>query len=1781
MSLRVGVKTSVSGTLFLAVVLSGLCSAQSVSLNLSSGLGIPGALVTLSLSVTSTGNAPAAVEWTANYATADILSVVVTPGLAATLAGKTVSCKTGSGTVTCVIWGVNANTIANGVVANLAFLLSPLSLHPSTVISLLGGVSDSLLGSTIATTTSGATVTIGSGQTVPVTVTSSPSGRSLAVDSAACTAPCQFQWTPGSNHTVAVTSSPQAGAAGTQYVFSNWSDNGAQSHSITAPSSATTYTANFATQYYLTTNATTGGSIAPPSEWVNSGTSVMVTATPQNGYQFTGFSGGTLSGNTNPASFAMAAPATVTANFAPVTGSGWYNPAWDSREPITVNNGQVNGTLTNFPMLYSVTDASLVGNTQASGNDILFTASDGVTKLNHEIESYNASTGQLVAWVKVPSLASGTGLYIYFGNPSASNQQNAAGVWDGNFEMVQHFPNGSALSANDSTANHCNASTLNATSPGTGQIGGAARFNGTSNSIDFAPCGALNNWTAQTVSLWIKAQPGMAQYARMIEKGSNDEWSVVWNYDAGSNQLTMQQLGSSANLVAPANPLADNAWHKLDLTVDSSENVSLYVDGALNAQGQSPSGPQGTTGNIRLGQFGGGGFYYAGMADELRISRSVRTAAWLQAEYHNEKSPGAFSSAGPVQSNGAATTTVTSSPAGLSLTVDSAACTAPCRFQWTPGSSHRIAVTINPQAGGSGTQYLYSNWSDSGAQSHLITAPSGSTTFTANFTTQYYLTTNATTGGAISPSSEWVNAGATVTLMATPANGYQFSGFTGAVTSLFNPVNLVVGGPSSVTANFTKGGPPWYNTGWRNRKTITVNAGQVSGTLTNFPMLYSVTDGNLVGNTQASGNDILFTASDGVTKLNHEIESYNAATGQLVAWVNVPSLASGTVIYIYFGNPAAANQQSPAAVWDSNFEMVQHYPGGSPLNASDSTGKGNNGSVTAASATTGEVGGAASMNGFNSQIRMGSTSGLGISGPLTISAWVNVSQWPAINTIGTILEKAFDGATEQYYLRVINNNGILQLNAGTYYGSGVDHSVFWNIAGWNTGEWHLATGTFDGANWNLYVDGTMVATRADTHGPYANSGGVYIGASNLAGLVTRYFNGVIDETRVSRSARPLAWLQAEHKSERYPGTFVALGVMNAATVSGNAGDSAPITESFRNGTAPAGSRTVEAATEVKDRGRAGGAPAVAGISCTPATLIPPAASTCMVTIAPAAPTAGTTVSLYADSSNAALPASLTIPAGATSASFPVRTVPVGIGATVQITAAAGPASASFPLSLGAVAAGGVGADATVSANSDSGAASIVSPPLSTKYGGELLLAFISTGAAASPAGVTSVSGAGLDWVRVKRAGEQPGATEIWRAFAPAALQDASITATLSASVESSLTIMSFSGVDPSGPDGAGAIGAIASAGAAGAASVSLTVTRSGSLVVGAGNATNGAMARSPGRLQNLVSEHTSPSGSTYWVQTRVDRTPVAGAAVSVDDISPDSGAYNLAAVEVRGPEACHGALLAETRRFSSGGGTGRSVVAAGPGCAWTAATDSPDWVSFNGGAGTGGGSFTLTVAPNATGHARMATVGAGGESFKILQSGSAQRFTDVSPGEPNFDYISLLYSMGIDAGCEMSPLRYCPSAPLTRGQLARWIAAALDRAAGAAPANAAAPYFRDVPEDSPYYSAVQRMREWGISAGCSADRFCPDQPVTRVELAASLIAAWMQAQGISRFTYTGTPYFADVPPGHPFFSFVQKAMDLEFGSGCSATEYCPSATVTRAEAAAMLLRSVLGAPGAQ
>jgi len=147
---------------------------------------------------------------------------------------------------------------------------------------------------------------------------------------------------------------------------------------------------------------------------------------------------------------------------------------------------------------------------------------------------------------------------------------------------------------------------------------------------------------------------------------------------------------------------------------------------------------------------------------------------------------------------------ITSEPAGRQITIDGTLTTAPKEFiHWTTGAHHELSVSTQ-QSGGDGVQYLFSRWNDGGGQTRTIEVPTTQTTYTAQFTTQFLLTTSVhpLDAGFVtpSPSGPWYNSGTQVTLTPSPATGFLFLGWGGHIPDASGA--LIMNGPKSVTARF-------------------------------------------------------------------------------------------------------------------------------------------------------------------------------------------------------------------------------------------------------------------------------------------------------------------------------------------------------------------------------------------------------------------------------------------------------------------------------------------------------------------------------------------------------------------------------------------------------------------------------------------------------------------------------------------------------------------------------------------------------------------------------------------------------------------------------------------------------------------------------------------------------------------------------------------------------------------------------------------------------------------
>lgn len=220
---------------------------------------------------------------------------------------------------------------------DLAFLSEPVLMD---LASLSGSGFDAVIAGYDALPAGNLVVMLNTATPPPsmISMQTNPSGLQFTVDGgAAQTAPKTLSLAQGP-HTIAVLAT-QPGAAGTQYVFTSWSDSVATaSRSITVGSSPATYTANFQTQYQLTISASpaAGGTVTPASGgFFASGTAASITATAASGYQFASWTGPVANASAASTSVTMSAPETVVANFSAIVSG---HPAFFSGEDFLGSN---------------------------------------------------------------------------------------------------------------------------------------------------------------------------------------------------------------------------------------------------------------------------------------------------------------------------------------------------------------------------------------------------------------------------------------------------------------------------------------------------------------------------------------------------------------------------------------------------------------------------------------------------------------------------------------------------------------------------------------------------------------------------------------------------------------------------------------------------------------------------------------------------------------------------------------------------------------------------------------------------------------------------------------------------------------------------------------------------------------------------------------------------------------------------------------------------------------------------------------------------------------------------------------------------------------------------------------------------------------------------------------------------------------------------------------------------------------------------------------------------
>ncbi len=345
---------------------------------------------------------------------------------------------------------------------------------------------------------------------------------------------------------------------------------------------------------------------------------------------------------------------------------------------IIIHESQIpdGAALSNFPLLYKVTDPDMRtvangGHVQDnSGHDIIFYLNACDTKLDHQLESYNPVTGELTAWVRIPSLSStsNTRIYTYYGNNTVAASTSTNAVWDNTYSAVWHLndnPAGTAPQVAYVTSHGRHGTTYGSMSAArlvAGKIEGAYNFDEVNDHVripDFLYGQEL------TVSFWFNlSEVNGGSYQYMFSHGP---WSTPnsLNVYIGEDNITipseiqnLQMLktvfrdsndANNFDTLDVGNTWVDGNWHYYTMRIQNTGGASTYIDGILRRQytvwGANTFDP---VTDIYLGgrEDLNSARFFGGSLDEVRISTAWRSANWIRAEFNNQNSPASFFTAG-------------------------------------------------------------------------------------------------------------------------------------------------------------------------------------------------------------------------------------------------------------------------------------------------------------------------------------------------------------------------------------------------------------------------------------------------------------------------------------------------------------------------------------------------------------------------------------------------------------------------------------------------------------------------------------------------------------------------------------------------------------------------------------------------------------------------------------------------------------------------------------------------------------------------------------------------------------------------------------------------------------------------------------------------------------------------------------------------------------------------------------------------------------------------------
>lgn len=329
----------------------------------------------------------------------------------------------------------------------------------------------------------------------------------------------------------------------------------------------------------------------------------------------------------------------------------------------------------------------------------------------------------------------------------------------------------------------------------------------------------------------------------------------------------------------------------------------------------------------------------------------------------------------------------------------------------------------------------------------------------------------------------------------------------------------------------------WWNSSWSERLHLSIDHRFVSGTLANFTALVKLSDPSLSNHAQNDADDIVFIDENN-HQLPHEIDSYDSATGTLVAWVKLPVLShtENTTFWLYYSNPISGNQEQVEDAWDDSFVAVYHLD-----SMIDSTNNPHNLIDQNTNAATGMVGGCRYFSGNDQSYLHVTSPDFDLPNSFTVSCWYYTNASDTQQKYATLLNKQDNSNKHNWLVSFTHPKKYSFLKSSTE----TDEDYIEIDTGYKAledDEWHHVSASYDATNGLaelIICGGAHIVSDSSLGFTLAGQSCPFIIGKNVVDT-NQYFKGLIDEVYVSNVQRDLNWTNTYYNNIINKSSFTSI-----------------------------------------------------------------------------------------------------------------------------------------------------------------------------------------------------------------------------------------------------------------------------------------------------------------------------------------------------------------------------------------------------------------------------------------------------------------------------------------------------------------------------------------------------------------------------------------------------------------------------------------------------------------